>query len=106
MAGSNIKPCIIKPTSTLFFLHRNRMNSVTKSDNISVLVYIMACLGGHGETTHTSMDSEAADGKFKYRTILFNIIINIITNICFNLLIFIIIIIIIIIMLAYLYCVA
>ena len=60
------------------------MNSLTNSDNISVLVYTMACLAGLGDTTHAYMDSEAADGKFKYRTILFNIIINIITNICFK----------------------
>ena len=58
------------------------MNSVTNSDNISVLVYTKACLGGLGETTHASMDSEAADGRIKYPSILFNIIINIITNIC------------------------
>ena len=60
------------------------MNGVTSSDNISVFVYTMACVGGLGETTRATMDSEAADGMFKYPSILFNIIINIITNICFK----------------------
>ena len=60
------------------------MNSVTNSDNISVLVNTMTCLGGLGETTHATMNSEAAHGMFKYPSILFNIIVNIITTICFK----------------------
>ena len=58
------------------------MNGVTCSDNISVLVNTMACLRGLG--LHATMDSDAADGRFKYPQILFSIIINIITNICFK----------------------
>ena len=33
------------------------------SDNISVLAKTMALLGGLGETTHPTMDSNATDGK-------------------------------------------
>ena len=40
------------------------MNGVTSSDNSSVLVNTMACLGGLG--LHATMDSEAPDGRFKY----------------------------------------
>ena len=40
------------------------MNGVTSSENISVLVNTMACLGGLG--LHAIMDSDAADGMFKY----------------------------------------
>ena len=60
------------------------MNSVTNSDNIQLLVYTVACLVGLGETTYATMDFEAADGRFKYPSIFFNIIINNITNIYFK----------------------
>ena len=40
------------------------MNDVTSSDNISVLVKTMACLGGLGR--HATMNSDAVDGRFKY----------------------------------------
>ena len=49
-------------------LPRNGMNGVTSSDNISVLVYNMACLDGHG--LYASIDSEAADSRFNYLSIL------------------------------------
>ena len=81
IAEPNIKP-YFNIRSVQCLLPRNRMNGVTSSDNISVLVYTMACLAGLG--LHATMDSEAADGKFKYTSILFNIILNIITNICFK----------------------
>ena len=45
------------------------------SDNISVLAKTMVCLGGLGETTHSTMDSNAADGKLIF---VLNIIITII----------------------------
>ena len=73
-------------------LPRKRMNGATSSDNISVLIYTMACLDGLG--LHATMDSEAVDGRFKYLSILFNIIINIVTNSLLNIIIIIIIIII------------
>ena len=57
------------------------MNGVTSSDNISVLVYTAACLDGLG--LHATMESEAADGRLKYPSTLFNII-DIITNIYLN----------------------
>ena len=60
------------------------MNGETSADNISVLVYTITCLAGIRETTYYTMDSEAADGRFKYPSILFNIIINIITKLCFK----------------------
>ena len=40
------------------------MNGVTSFDNISVLVNTIICVGDLG--LHTTMDSEAADGRFKY----------------------------------------
>ena len=43
------------------------MNGVSSSDNISVLVNTintMTCLAGLG--LHANMDSDAADGRFKY----------------------------------------
>ena len=59
---------LIKP----YFDIRSAHSSITSgqkkmdgenSDNISVLVKTMSCLGELGETTHPTMDSNAADGK-------------------------------------------
>ena len=69
IAGTNINP-YFENRSPHCFLHRNKMNSVRNSDKISVLANTMACVGGLGETAHGTMDSEAADGRFKYLSIL------------------------------------
>ena len=59
---------IIKPyfnnRSDSIILPWKRMDGATSSDNISVLLNTMACLGGLG--LHANMDSDEADGRFKY----------------------------------------
>ena len=60
----NIKPYFNKRSVQCILLPQNRTDVETSSDNISVLVNTITCLGGL--SPHANIVSDAADGRFKY----------------------------------------